>query len=283
MIVPDIFSFSGYREFLRSFLDANAEERGFSHRALAKRLSWPHALLSDIVGGRRELSVTKAAELAEVLGLSELATERFLLFSMQESKATAVKNLAARMLDRRVDTTNPIEGPDLSDYGIGASALALHILIATAKRYIAPTEVLRLLSTFADLTEAEVIRLYGVFERGNVFRFDARGRLELFEPHLTSNFTHPEESTDMWTRRLHTEFAKSMMKHLEVHRRPRTLYSGVLPLPIASFEDVAREVAAFRNWMTKFSDAAAEDPAHKGDLGIFQFDLNLFPLMQETF
>ncbi|MGE0615763.1 MAG: hypothetical protein AB7P04_08980 [Bacteriovoracia bacterium] len=99
--IPAITEFPSYRPFLSAFYRENKAERSsFSFRYIASRLQWPTSFFSDVVYGKRELSMKRALEFSRWVGFDAVKTDYFIKLVLAESKDPVVREYFSTHLPR---------------------------------------------------------------------------------------------------------------------------------------------------------------------------------------
>ncbi|MBY0412724.1 MAG: hypothetical protein K2Q18_01095, partial [Bdellovibrionales bacterium] len=83
---PDINLYSEILPFFQDFYLLNKEKnKNFSYQYMAMQLDWSAPYINDVFKGRKKLSLNRAMELIEYLGLSGTTAERFLFLYLSDS------------------------------------------------------------------------------------------------------------------------------------------------------------------------------------------------------
>jgi len=105
IVVPNLMEFDNYREFLKTFFKTNSEKSYFSSRYLARKLEWPHSLLHDIIGNRKDLSLARAIVLSGFLRLDYKSTEYLISLVLKENKNKHLADYGLLKMSRILDQT----------------------------------------------------------------------------------------------------------------------------------------------------------------------------------
>lgn len=101
---PDISDYDKLLPFFEDFYALNKKQnKKFSYQFLANKLGWSAPYLNDIFKGRKRLSLTRALEFMELLGLRGVRAERFLTLFLAESDASFSKS---RVMQETLAGTN---------------------------------------------------------------------------------------------------------------------------------------------------------------------------------
>ncbi len=100
-----IFDFADYRTYLKQVaLDRRAKNPNYSFRAMAKQLNLAPSTLSEVIKGKKNLSLETATAIAHRLGLQNTEAEYFsLLVQLESAKDHEFKE----SLQRKLHTLNP--------------------------------------------------------------------------------------------------------------------------------------------------------------------------------
>lgn len=100
-----IFEYSNYRDYLRSNLvERISKNSSYSLRAMAQHLGLSPSSLSEVIKGKRNLSLAKAAALANKLGLKGKEAEYFCLLVQIEHTADPI---IKESVQNRIQILNP--------------------------------------------------------------------------------------------------------------------------------------------------------------------------------
>jgi len=106
MKVPDIETYSDYREFFRDFIDQNkALGPKYSYRYFAKKLGWPISLIHDVISGRKSLSITRCLEFSAFANLDDIKTKHFVFLCIDASVSDTYKATIARLFCNKLYST----------------------------------------------------------------------------------------------------------------------------------------------------------------------------------
>ena len=109
--LPEVFSFLDHRDFLRDWFEAKRiQSRAFSYRTFARKAGFAsHAFLSEVIQGRRNLSVDSADKCLLALGLAGDAARYFsvLVNYGQETHPEKRRDLLSDLL--RLQATRSVE------------------------------------------------------------------------------------------------------------------------------------------------------------------------------
>ena len=148
-------NYSDYRSYLEAFVqESRSKTRNFTHRNFSKKQGWPVSYLLDVLKRRRNLTLTRAFQFAQIQKLSLLETERLIHMVLREDKSGAHREYYENKIDPNYDgyKTNTVSDLDL----IGDIELeAVFCILRWSKRMLSSAEIKRLLYTF-DLTEQSI-------------------------------------------------------------------------------------------------------------------------------
>jgi uncharacterized protein (TIGR02147 family) len=79
MKIPNIKNFYCIVDYFSSIYQVNkALKKSFSHRMFARKVKWPGSYLSDIIKGRKKITISRCLQFAQVFKLSHAETEYLL-------------------------------------------------------------------------------------------------------------------------------------------------------------------------------------------------------------
>jgi uncharacterized protein (TIGR02147 family) len=267
---PDVFSFLGYREYLRAYYSDRKRTRGLSFRAFSRRagLRSPN-YLKLVMDGQRSLSTEMADRFARACGLSGPAAEYFhALVTFEQARTMDARSEALAELRRfrryraahRIDVAR--DDYHSQWYLPAIRELALRADFRDDARWIAdqlipaikPLEAERALRTLIEL---------GMLER------DELGRLRQTTALITTGpETHAAHVADFHR----TMMARAADSLVRIDPSQRDVSSLTLCLGDGGLERLKRRIARFRRELLELSELEP-DPVR-----VVQVNFQLFPL-----
>ncbi len=287
MRCPQIHSYHDVRLFLSDVYSMNnSGPRKLGFRGVARKLKWPVSYLSDVIQGRRKLTVSRAIELSNYLKFDGFETERLLIMTlMQDQRANISDYFSQRMVEafnietyfqRTEDAAAPapennhLVGEEIfSDIAL----LAIFDLVVWRSGKVAKTEIPDFLYSFPELQKAEVLdsKLRKLESAGLIKeRPDAQG-FDFLDKRL---FFHFDKSTAAYA----GQYADNFKRMLISPEAKGWIGSGFLMLSKSDFNEFRQRYFAFRNWVVSL-DARSQAGADHADCILFQFDMNLFSIV----
>jgi hypothetical protein len=273
---PDIAGFSNYRTYLAAFVAAG-RKRGaaYSQRALARKLKWPRAYLSDVLHGRKSFTVPRALQFAKAMKLDSYQVERLLFLTLKESDDPEVGAYFERVIAREGDDTSrttPVERALWQR----VETMAVFEAIKWAGTRLAPAEIKRLLFSFPSLDEARIAAIVAELERNDIVVYDPKTKTTIFPG---GNLFQDDLDADAVTRdaAIHKQFAMNFINYWSNPQAPFCLNSAFVRLPLAGIDTVKSRMVMLRNWLFDLDEALSKSAKPEPSL-VFQLDLNLFPI-----
>jgi uncharacterized protein (TIGR02147 family) len=269
--LPEVFSFLDHRDFLREWFDAKRKvSRAFSYRTFARKAGFAsHAFLSEVIQGRRNLSMESAEKCVTALGLAGDAIRYFLLLVQygQEVHPEKRRDLLADLL--RLQATRSVErvGGKKTEYfahWIHMAVRELAVLSGMDAKGIAA--ILR-----PPSTAAEVGASLELLERLELLRRGPDGSWEYSFPRLTTGDVDPEV--------LRTLKRQMILLAQDRLAEPESTDTHISSLTISVSR---RRISRIREILDRTrrellaETAADEDPADQ----VLQVNFQLFPLSE---
>jgi hypothetical protein len=251
------------------FTENKANDKKFSFRVFAKQIGWPTSYLSDLIAGRKTLTLNRALQFAEFSKMKSLDQEHLIRMALRLGSAT----------------TNPIQMFDASRFQIDEKALmdvswVAHILMWKRKKMTA----VEIKSEFAlmAVTLERIETALSELERIEAFEWDENGMMKSVKiPPQSLDWDSSEVSGDQNFKGLeqHRESAENFLYFIENPQGPALYNSRPIVIPRGKFNIIATKLMELRNWMDDFSQQHLEDMANPEESSdLLQLDINLFPV-----
>lgn len=105
MIIPDINNYNNYKLFFKDlYLLNNSKNSVWSYRKIASQVKWPASLLNEIINGKRSLSLDRALEFANVVGMDGFDTERLIFLVLAKAKTNKHKRYFEEKINQKIHT-----------------------------------------------------------------------------------------------------------------------------------------------------------------------------------
>lgn len=282
--IPPV-GFSDAQSYFKNFFVTNKISNSqFSYRLFAKLIGWPPSYLSDLVAGRKNLTVERAFEFANYFKMNNLNKEHMLWLAL----ANTHKNNLDTFLQQK-SKVNPNASLYQSEAVLDETLLfdviwVLQILTWQKKKLT----VDELLATFEipGFTADRLMRALDKIEKENYLEWSNDGRLcgKNDKAHLPTAFDHSDTKGDPRYQgiKLHSYSTANFLHYINYPHGPSTYHTRPVVIPKGQFLTVAMKMIDLRNWMDELSNqhmAQSEDPSK--DSHLMQLDLNLFPLTKK--
>jgi hypothetical protein len=277
--VPSPELYSNAKDYFTAFVGINkTESSNFSYRFIAKKLKWPLGYLSDVIAGRKTLTLTRALQFGAAYKLRSVEQERLTWFALVESDNAEVKSFFYKKLHLTPHDVllPPIVIKDPALYNTLAAVTAF--LILTGRRQTA-TEILAQVS-LPYLTEKKVAKALSEIEKNRYLVWGAGGELVENNAHFAFDNYDGRNETPFLNLELHKETTESFLSYIKTPKRPAAYNSGLILVRKDQFMSLALQIISLRNWLVEVSKenirTATPESAHR----LMQFDLNLFPVTE---
>lgn len=112
--VPNPCQFTSFRHWLSALVEQNTEKHAwFSLRWLAGKSKWPASLLSEVIAGKRGVTLRRALELAHFLKLPIFQTERLVLLSLATHDDEGIgAHFQGEVMRRHTEKQTVVRQPD---------------------------------------------------------------------------------------------------------------------------------------------------------------------------
>jgi hypothetical protein len=275
-IIPNLFEQSTVKQFFLEFIAANSVKVSFSQRSFSMKIGWPISCISDVLSGRRSLTLERAIQLGNFLKLNPLDFEKLIYLTISDSigDPEALKRIKTGQVAER--------GTPIVDDDLLTSAKTM--LVYEAIRWLGEFATLEKVSTIANERridhESVKLILQALIEKKMIAK---NGSIyQVLKPGCTSdvevNDKVPEKKSSPG--KLWQEFAEFQQIFLEDPKSHAFFCSHLLIMSKSKFNEVREKMNAFNNWIME-NDLKDADIEAFDDARIFQFDLNLSPIVNE--
>jgi hypothetical protein len=274
---PDIVRYTDCRAYLAAFVAAG-RKRGaaYSQRAIARKLKWPRAYLSDVLHGRKSFTVPRALQFAKAMKLDSYQIERLLFLTLKESGDPEVGAYFEGVIARETDDSVRLRQIERTLWQ-RVETMAIFETLKWAGALLAPAEIKRLLFSFPSLDEERIAAIIADFKRDGLVFHDPQTETTRFleGDGFQDNFT--DAVSVKRDAAIYKQFAMNFINYWSNPQTPFCLNSAFVRLPLAEIDTVKSRMVMLRNWLLDLDADLAKSEAPEPSL-VFQLDLNLFPI-----
>lgn len=276
LVYPSVYESPSIQDFFSQFVVLNQDKVFFSHRYFASKIRWPISYLNDLIKGRRSLTISRCIQLIEFAHLDPIEAERFVFLCLKDNLSEKQKGLVDSKLPKSRGA-ELYEDATHADLIHQQTTLLVFSTLYWAKKALSAAELIKLTPLF-HLEEAKVQASIQFLIEKDVIRVGPGNEIKFLKSHLMLDELYsPEINT------LHQDFAKSTVAFYSHFQGPTTLNCGFVELSRSRFPEIQDKLLAFRNWLLDYSmEYATHNPKKRLDETLlFQFDLNLFPVLDK--
>lgn len=271
-------------DYFKAFFEINKSNNPqFSHRSFAAKIKWPSSYLSDLIVGRKQLSVQRALQFSEHFKMNALNQERLLWFALANSKSAYEKDFFEKKLRR---DPNSLIKDSLSNFEpeLANDMITVLRILHWTKRKLSAAEILETFE-LPTLTLERVSKALEKIEIEKYVNWNPEGVLEKGpSPTLFAGFDHSNTKGNSAYEglELHKDYAHNFLAFIDKPQSPSTYHSQYVTVPRGQFMPLAIKILELRNWIVDFSTQYVEEAANS-ETGsyLMQLDLNLFPITRE--
>jgi hypothetical protein len=273
--IPSPVKFTDSQQYFKELYTLNkVYNSAFSYRSFAAKIKWPVSYLSDLVAGRKPLTISRAIEFSEFFSLNSVEREHLVLFAMP-SDSLKEKKL-------RHDPNHLLHhNPQLDDLLLTCDVLTLYRLLSWKKKNMTAAEINEEFLVFFEptrldqaLTKIEELKIFKWKDDGTLLSADST-KIPQFIDHAEAKQDKKYEGLE-W----HKSAAMNLLSFIEQPKSPSAYNSSLVAIPRGQFMPVAMKMLELRNWIEDLSKehlAASNEPDKSSHL--MQLDLNLFPVI----
>lgn len=280
-IALSVQGFDSCRGYFDSFVKQNsALDPKYSLRFFSSRLDWPRSLISDVIAGRKNLSVERAVQFARSIGLSAVDTELLVCLALKESTNDETRSyfetVAKRQFDARVKTSGEKLEPlsDPVEYLVVLAYLLFKGKVSDIEKMSAD------LYTWPDLTPAKINKILTELQQRKLV---TRTITFVWTP-LTNDLERDvalasgvslQKSTLMG-------FAENICRFSMAPQGPFFAHTGIFPLRAHLFDEYFKRSVALRNWLDAASRDADAPEGVSPKQNLFQVTNTCFPVVKAS-
>ncbi len=273
-----IRNYDDYRLFMKDYYETNKQKPHFSFRYIANKLNWPHSLYHDVINKRKELSMSRAVELAKFLELDTIDTDYFILLILKNSKNEDLKEYSKKKLETNYDSTSRVSPlPDYSKIVYDIKCIAIVEIIEMYKGKIKTEKIQEELYTL-KLTHKEIEEKLNFLQEEKVIFYNREENL--WRIGTTNRFL--DEPGSRRGMLVHKEYATNLISYIDnlgLVQKKGTVNSGFFKVHRDDFEEIKKKIFALRNSFEYYEkEAVSRKNYNPKETILYQFDLNLFPI-----
>ncbi|RYZ75517.1 MAG: hypothetical protein EOP06_32290, partial [Proteobacteria bacterium] len=209
-ICPSVYETADIPTFFREFVRLNENDPEFSFRNFAKAIRWPLGYLSDLVKGRRSLTLARCMQFIDFSNMDPITAERFLFLCMKDNLSEKQRELVDQKMPTSIGS-NRFGEPSLLKPTREQTTLLVFSILTWAQRMLSHSEIMALTPMF-ELDPLAIDLALKTLTDSNVIQISGEGRLELLRKHMMLDELHSNDAMDV-----HVQFARSALAYYE-HR-----------------------------------------------------------------
>lgn len=275
MFIPVIEDYKDFKLFLKDFISKNKTlDEKYSHRYFSNRLSWPDSLISDLISGRRSLTIKRCFELANLLNFNDYQTEYLLCLCLSESKNTSIRAFFERTMNTRVrgkfftfeekhSSTSEFELIAIYEY------LKLRGKLTSAKSIADDLPYL-------NLSQEEVEETIKTLVNQNFINIDKSTKQIVFNTkNLTMGYKLKDKKDVIM--KVFTKSTTNIRSFLSLPiGKNFTVNTGFAGIHMDDYKEVEARFLALRNWLIEIEKKSQH--TNNENKVLFQYDINFFPI-----
>jgi uncharacterized protein (TIGR02147 family) len=269
-----IWEFTSYQTYLRAtFVSKQRTNERYSLRRFASQIGLQPSLLSEIFNGKRRLSETAAAEVAQRLKLTSQERDYFfLLVRLEKTKSPALRSLIADQLRGFSRSKDKIQ--DLSADAFLAISDWYHFALLHLIDIKDFEWTTKKVATMLGLKEVQVIAGLERLERLDLIESPGEGRPKKIASDI--NVSSPKQMNEA-LRKYHTQMLEKTISSLTAFD-PTQRFPGTETIKLNSeqFAEVSKTLEECFQRVLNLTDEV------KPGAEVYHMGINLFPLSQRN-
>jgi hypothetical protein len=271
------FEYSDYHAYLKDFVDlCKTTLPKFSHRSFAQDIGWQIGYLVDVMKFRKNLSLTRAFQLAQHQGLGHLETEHLIQLVLKEDLAGVSRGHFQRKL--REEGYDSYRNNTTADRELveNVELDAVYSAIRWARKPLLPHEIKEVLYTF-ELEEGRIQNYLSILQEKGIVKFHADGSLEVLQKEIAFDDFYTSKDGGIHINR---RYAENFVRFSQNRKGPALFNSGLIEIPTSAFPSIVKKMLDLRNWILEISRETVESSkSYLSETELYQVDLNLFSVL----
>lgn len=273
--------YSNAATFFADFIKINKEENSnFSHRLIASKLKWPVSYISDIIAGRKVLTLPRVLQFSDFYKMNSFDRERLIWFALAESENDEVKSFFHKKLHlSSKDVLKPaIPLKDANLYNTLAAVCAFLIL---KKHRMSASEIMEQIY-LPYLTTEKIAEALSEIDKNHYLVWNSQGELITNNADFVFDNFSEDDGEPFVNLELHHETAKSFLHFLKHPKSPSVYQSGIIQLRKGQFMTLALQIISLRNQFIEISqeNVVSATAKENENYRLMQFDFNFFPVTE---
>lgn len=277
MKIPSPLNFSDSQAYFKELYTVNKIHNStFSYRSFAAKIKWPVSYLSDLVAGRKGLTISRAIEFSDFFKLNSVEREHLVLYAMPPD------SLREKRLKH---DPNHLLHPNqqLDDLLLTCDILSLYRLLLWKRMKLTASQIHEEFLVFFE--PARLDQALEKIEELGIFKWDNEGRMLSADSDKLPKFIDHYEGREgkkyeglEW----HKAGAMNLISFIEQPKSPSAYNCSFVAIPRGQFMPIAMKILELRNWIEEVSRdhlATSNEPDKSSQL--MQLDLNLFPVINK--
>jgi hypothetical protein len=278
----NIVEFDDHVAFVKAWIDGTLERRpNLSQRAIALSLKWAPSMLNDILHRRKPLSLRRALELAQYLGMTATETEHLVWLVLRDSGESGLSRFASNLCSSKrrsipvyAKAKDDPSGPSLAD----SNVMAVYALYRWQRRIMPFVEAAPHLRTTGVQTKKTYEALVDRLRRAGLIDFEGAPESKGDHPALMRKATPSTPADEQYGFAIQTGFVRNTLRFF---KRPfgKNQYAVASRYVLLAPEDLNEAKEILRQAGSRIGALSVKNLAcSPGKSDLFQCDLNLFPM-----
>lgn len=161
MKIPNVKRFNNAADLFAKIYEINKQDKSsFSHRVFARKMKWPASYLSDVIKGRKKLTLSRGIQFATIFKLTVIQTEHLISLCLAENEDAGVSQYFKTQLKNK-DLTKEKNTSITKEYINSVSdvrSLYLRELIIWGQGRKSISELLKAQKAFPELLDANELK-----------------------------------------------------------------------------------------------------------------------------
>jgi hypothetical protein len=292
-ICPDISEYFEILSFLQDFYLINKDiHKNFSYRYLAKKLNWSAPYLNDVFRGRKKLSLKRALEFIDYIGLKGVKAEKFLFMFLSNTDLNFSKStLSSNAIDAR-NTKKQLSNLMREEFESFETIYDFYIIfyIATNKDIWNSSDFLNRLTLNKKITLEKTDQAYDRLIAKGFIKYEPKtGKTIIlkidglfFDEQLSQRPVENDKIKSALILNSEREFIGNYLNYLEKpSAKDRAFFSGIIHIEEGMLGEALDRIYSLRNYMYSLNEKTDANLANAQNLKVMQFSLNMFSLFKD--
>ncbi|RYZ76249.1 MAG: hypothetical protein EOP04_32290 [Proteobacteria bacterium] len=235
--------------------------------------------VSDIISGRRSLTMLRAIQFADAYKLPSTDRERLTWFALAESENEEVKSFFQKKLRLQLEDISALV-PSPVEHRIYNAMVAVCAFLKVRRKRMSKDQILAELD-LPYLNDAIVDEVLQEIEFNGYLTYDAEGNLIDSKTKFTFDNLSAVDGRNFVTIEMFKDTTESFLHFINHPKVPSTYHTGILHLRRDQVMPILLQLTQLRNWMSELSSENDRTAKAGNNNELLQFNIQIYSVVRD--